>query len=135
MFRTISLIMFVLLAAPIQSWASEKAKELDIAAAKALYDKGVIFIDARRDSSYQRSHIKGAQSLAVFGGKFSEENLLQIVGKDQPVVFYCNCSPNCNISPAAANAAHDKFGYQNVYYLKAAIDGWAAAGYQLEKSD
>jgi rhodanese-related sulfurtransferase len=134
MFRIISLVFVLVLAPQSIVWASDKAKELDIASAKSLYDKGVLFIDARKDTSFKRAHIKGAHSLPVFGGNFKEENLLQIVAKDQPVVFYCNCPPSCNISPAAANVAIKKYGYQDVYYFKAAIDGWTEAGYPLVKA-
>lgn len=128
-------VLAVLLFAPIASvWAVDGAKKIDIAEAKSLHDKGIIFVDVRRESSFKYKRIPGAQNLAVFGKKFDEANLTALVAKDKPVVFYCNCnSASCNLSPLAANDAV-KMGYQKVYYLKAAVDGWSEAGHAVEKS-
>ncbi len=134
MFRVISLVIAVLFLPQFSAVASGKVTEVDLAAAKALYDKGVVFIDARRQTSYRRAHIKGAHNMFYLGDEFVEKNLTALVGKDQPVVFYCNCSPSCNISPAAASFAK-KMGYQDVYYFKAAMDRWSIAGYPIEKSE
>ena len=101
-----SCVVALLLFAPIASaWAVVGATKLDIATAKSLYDKGVVFIDARRAKSYKKGHIPGASNLSMTSGKFTEANLSPLVAKDKPVVFYCDCGPTCNISPSAANKA------------------------------
>ncbi len=131
--RRIVCVVALLLFAPIASaWAVEGATKLDVPTAKSLYDKGVVFIDARREKSYNKGHIPDASNLYALSDKFTEANLSTLVAKDKPVVFYCDCGPTCNISPAAANKAV-KMGYQNVYFLKAAISGWSEAGYVIEK--
>jgi rhodanese-related sulfurtransferase len=129
-FLSILLIVF----SPI-TWAIAEGapQQVDIAAAKSLFDEGVVFVDARKASSFEDGHIPGAHNLSISGGEFSEDNLLKLAGKNQKVVFYCDC-PNqyCNISPLAANQAA-KMGYQNIYFLKAAITGWSEAGYDVKK--
>jgi rhodanese-related sulfurtransferase len=132
MYRTLLAILLIAFT-PITLVSAEDApQQVDIAAAKTLYDDGVVFVDARKASSFEDGHIPGAHNLSISGGEFSEENLLKFAEKDQKVVFYCDC-PNqyCNISPLAANEAA-KMGYQNIYFLKAAITGWSEAGYDIK---
>jgi rhodanese-related sulfurtransferase len=132
--RFFYLFGFLLLAPLATVWAADGATKVDISEAKALHDKGVLFVDVRRESSFRYKHIPSAQNLAVFGKKFDEPNLSALVAKDKPVVFYCNCkSDQCNLSPLAANDAV-KMGFKKVYYLKAAIDGWSKAGYAVQKA-
>jgi rhodanese-related sulfurtransferase len=127
----------VFLFTPIASaWAADGTTEIDIPAAKSLYDKGVVFIDARSERSFKnKGHIAGAFNLTEGSKDFTEANLLKLAAKDQPVVFYCNCaSGSCNISPDAAKDAVD-MGYQEVYYFKEGTYGWSKAGYAVEKSE
>jgi hypothetical protein len=60
---------------------------------------------------------------------------MEIVDRNEEVVFYCDCagSPTCNLSPNASARAV-AWGYQNVYYLTDA-SAWSAAGYPLEKAE
>ena len=123
--------------APIAlSWGAGGTTEVDIPTAKSLYDKGVVFIDARSERSYMRKgHIVGALNLTEGSGDFTEANLLKLVAKDQPVVFYCNCAyAGCNISPDAAKDAVG-MGFQEVYYFMEGTYGWTKAGYAVEKSE
>jgi rhodanese-related sulfurtransferase len=110
---------------------SQEAAELDIATAKSMYDDGVVFIDVRSASDFKFDHIPGAINVPVLSDEYTEANLASVVSKDQPVVFYCNCSPSCVYSPFAAEKAME-MGFQNVQYLKAAIDGWTEAGFPIE---
>ncbi len=64
------------------------ATTIDAAAAKALLDRGVPFIDVRGTSSYNNGHIPGAVNLWFKKG-FSESALSAVVAKGQGVVFYC----------------------------------------------
>lgn len=128
------LFLTVLVFAPIGlAFADDSPKKIDISTAKSLHDDGVVFVDARKASSFKKGHISGAYNMSISGGELSEENLLKRVAKDQPVVFYCDC-PNqyCNVSPLAAKEAAD-MGFQNIYFLKAAISGWSEAGYDIIK--
>jgi rhodanese-related sulfurtransferase len=60
---------------------------------------------------------------------------MEIVDKDQEVVFYCDCagSASCNLS-SKASAKAVALGYQNVYWFQN-TDGWSEAGYSLEKPE
>jgi rhodanese-related sulfurtransferase len=125
------LVTMLLFVAYSQAAFSQEATELDISTAKSMHDDGVVFIDARRASSFKFDHIPGAINVPVLSDDFTEANLTSVVSKDQPVVFYCNCGPNCSYSPFAAKKALE-MGFQNVQYLKAAIDGWNEAGFPIE---
>ncbi len=111
--------------------AVEGATEIDVGTAKALHDRGLRFIDVRGSSYWERWHIPGASDLKYP----TEASLMEIVGKNEEVVFYCDCagSPTCNLSPNASARAV-AWGYQNVYYLTN-VDAWSAAGYPLEKTE
>ena len=69
-------------------WEVEGATTADVATAKALFDRGVPFIDLRPDVSWEEGHIPGAVSLGVYS-VFSKIELAKIVRKDQEVVIYC----------------------------------------------
>ncbi len=113
--------------------AVEGAKEIDVSMAKTLLDRGVKFVDVRSTRKWKKGHIPGASSLRYPNN--NEATLMEIVDKNEDVVFYCNCGeyPGCNLSPIASAKAVT-WGYQNVYYLTD-VDAWSAAGYPLEKAE
>ena len=100
--------------------------------AKTLHDRGVRFIDVRGESSWLRAHIPSAFSLPLV--RNSKARLGEIVDRKEEVVLYCNCGPGCNMSPKASAKAV-AWGYQNVYFIKGAIDAWDAAEYPLEQGE
>ena len=83
----------VLLVLGLAAQAQESPKEVagattvDAAAAKALFDRGVKFVDARSDKFWRLGHIPGAVMLYRKG--LSEESLLEVAGKNDEVAFYC----------------------------------------------
>ncbi len=111
--------------------AVEGATEIDVRRAKTLHDRGLRFIDVRGAWYWKTGHIPGASDLKYP----TEASLMEIVDKNEEVVFYCDCagSPTCNLSPHASARAV-AWGYQNVYYLTDS-DAWSAAGYPLEKAE
>jgi rhodanese-related sulfurtransferase len=111
--------------------AVEGATEIDVSTAKTLHDQGLRFIDVRGSYYWKNGHIPGASGLSYP----TEASLMEIVDKNEEVVFYCDCagSPTCNLSPNASARAV-AWGYQNVYYLTDA-GAWSAAGYPLEKAE
>ncbi len=111
--------------------AVEGATEIDVNAAKTLHDQGVRFVNVRGTRKWKRGHIPGSSDLRYP----TEAALLEIVDKNEEVVFYCNCggSPGCNQSPNASAKAV-AWGYKNVFYLTN-VDAWSAAGYPLEKGE
>ncbi len=112
--------------------AVEGATEIDISTANTLHERGVRFIDTRGLRSWNYGHIPGALAL-YFPAK---AELMEIVDKNEEVVFYCDCdtgSASCNLSPTTSAKAV-AWGYQNVYYFTNS-DAWRAAGYPIEKAE
>ncbi len=111
--------------------AVEGATEIDISTAKALHERGVRFIDTR-GAAWNYGHIPGALDLSFP----TEAKLMEIVDKNEEVVFYCDCdvgSSYCNLSPHASATAV-AWGYQNVYYFTN-FNEWGPAGYPIEKAE
>ena len=98
--------------------------------AKKLYDDGVAFVDPRGDADFEAGRIPEAMQLAVKSPDFTEENLLKLVGKNDPVVFYCN-GVKCALSSTACTKAV-AWGWTNVYYYREGFPGWKQSGYPVE---
>ncbi len=112
--------------------AVEGATKIDISTAKTLHERGVRFIDTRGSSSWKYGHIPGALPVSSYP---TEAELMEIVDKNEEVVFYCDCdvgSAYCNLSPHASAAAV-ALGYQNVSYFTN-FNEWGPAGYPIEKA-
>jgi rhodanese-related sulfurtransferase len=112
---------------------------VDAAKAKALHDKGALFVDARVAAEYAEKHIKGAISV-VF--KEVHKKVAKLDPKDEfdlsklpadkskAMVFYCNGSP-CWRGYKAADAAI-KGGYKNVNWFRDGLPAWEARSYPTE---
>jgi rhodanese-related sulfurtransferase len=112
--------------------AVEGATEIDISTAKTLLDRGVRFIDTRGSYAWKNGRIPGAFDLAYP----TDTTLMEIVDKNEEVVFYCDCdvgSASCNRSPNASAKAV-ALGYQNVSYFTNSNE-WGPAGYPIEKAE
>ena len=107
------------------SFEVKGATTLDVATAKALFDQGVPFVDARGPNRWAEGHIPGAVNLPFI----SEADLSKIVSKDQEVVIYGSGS---YLRPyPAAEAVF--WGYKKIYYFRDGFSGWNAAGYPVAK--
>ncbi len=104
------------------------ATTVDHVAAKALFDRGITFIDVRGDGSWNNGHIPDAVHLDLKGG-FSEAALSAAVTKGQEVVIYC-MGPRCLLSSKACALAV-AWGFENIYYLREGFPSWKAAGYPV----
>ena len=112
---------------------------VDAAKAKALHDKGAVFIDARVAAEYAEKHIKGAQNVVY---KEVHKKVSKLDPKDEfaldklpgdkakVLVFYCNGSP-CWRGYKGADAAI-KAGYKNVNWFRDGLPAWEAKGYPTE---
>ncbi len=112
--------------------AVEGAAKIDISTAKTLHERGVRFIDTRGSYSWKNGHIPGSSALAYP----TEAALMELVDKNEEVVFYCDCdvgSASCNRSPNASAMAVAS-GYQKVYYFTNSNE-WGPAGYPIEKAE
>ena len=105
------------------------ATTIDTAAAKVLFDAGVVFIDVRTDTDWEAGRIPGARHLEL-KHVYSMESLGTAVAKDQAVVVYCN-GLQCPRSAEAATKAV-AWGFTNVYYYRLGFPDWQAAGYPVE---
>lgn len=127
----------LMFAAPL-SFAADKispmtvngAKTVDVAKAKALFDKKVAFVDTRNDKDWDAGRIPGALHMDIHKGAFTQEALGAKVKKDQEVVMYCNGEKCLRSSEAAEKAVG--WGYSKVYYFRDGFPAWQAAGYPAE---
>jgi TolB-like protein/class 3 adenylate cyclase/rhodanese-related sulfurtransferase/Flp pilus assembly protein TadD len=109
----------------------EGATRVDAAAAKALHDRGVRFVDVRSALAYGRGHVPGAylRDVAI---TLSRETLSEVIGRDSEVVFYCY-GKFCHYS-AFASAKALKWGFSRVYYFAGGFPAWEEAQYPVEVS-
>lgn len=107
----------------------EGATTIDAVQAKELFDSEVVFVDTRKDSDWEVGRILGAVQLEL-KSNFTEENLAKEVGKDEPVVFYCNGIKCPRSSKASAQAVG--WGFKKVHYFRLGFPSWKEAGYPVE---
>ena len=107
----------------------EGATTVQAATAKALFDRGVPFVDVRTKDLWEAGHIPGAAYLNLFGA-FNEDNLLKIAAKDQEVVIYCD-GPGCGRSSKACAKAVS-WSFEKVYYFRGGFPAWRAAGFPTD---
>jgi rhodanese-related sulfurtransferase len=109
---------------------------LSLAEFRTLLDSGkCLVLDAREDSSYDRSHIPGALSLPA--GRFTacypqlKPKIDSLV--DQPIVVYCSSS-QCDSSNEVRKQL-EELGYSNVLIFPGGWTEWKEAGYPQEMSE
>ena len=61
---------------------------------------------------------------------FNEQSLAAESSKEDAVVFYCNGAKCGRSAKCAAKAV--SWGYSKVYYFRAGMPAWKAAGYPVE---
>lgn len=108
--------------------------DITLAQAKALYDQGTMFVDARSAEEFAVKHIEGAVSLsldAFSGGKRPEA--LDILDPGARVVIYCG-GGDCHASHDVAIRLN-AFGFKLCYVMKDGIPAWEAAGYPVMQGE
>ncbi len=108
----------------------EGATTVDVVMAKAIFDRGVPFVDVRSDYLYGAGHIPGAVHLSLSVAFGNESELAKVASKDQEVVIYCD-GPTCSRSSRACKKAVS-WGYKKVYYFRDGYPAWKSAGYPSE---
>ena len=112
------------------------ATVIDAIQAKALHERGAVFVDTQRAWLVER--IPGAHFLewwGVEGWEFNEIMLGKLIDKKQEVVIYNSRSGGGlvgRISSACALAVSR--GITNVYCFPGGIDEWKSAGYSVDTS-
>ena len=99
---------------------------------KALHDKGVLFLDARRTSVYEQGHIAGARPFSVWESDiddkvnkfFEERNSPE--AQALPIVAYCS-GGDCEDSHMLAQKLWG-IQFNNVYVYKDGFPDWQKRG-------
>ena len=116
-------------AAEVSPMQVDGAVTVDTAAAKALFDQQIAFVDVRKDSDWDAGRIPGAIHLDI-KGKYTADALGAEVQKDEPVVVYCNGESCLRSSDAAKMAVN--WGFGKVHYYRDGFPAWKAAGNPVE---
>jgi rhodanese-related sulfurtransferase len=102
----------------------------ELTRAKALFDKGNVFVDSRSQTDYAAGHIKGAISLPLGEFDLKIEAFLQLVSPDTPLVTYCS-GKTCEDSHRLTQLLLDS-GYQKINVMIDGYPAWEAEGYPIE---
>ncbi len=105
------------------------ATTVDTAKAKALFDKGIIFIDVRKNKDWDAGRIPDAAHIEL-KKVLTEATLSKEVKKDQEAVLYCNGEKCMRSSKATAKAVG--WGFSKIYYYRDGFPAWKAAGHPVE---
>ena len=111
--------------------AREESAELNLCAAKALFDAhSACFVDARSEYAYHILHIKGAHSLS--DSRFDEQfaDFRQKKAVETLIVVYC-AEPSCGKARHVAEKLK-KNGYRNVRVYSGGLVEWSHAGFPME---
>ena len=87
-----------------------------------LKNGNIAIIDVREPEDYKKAHIPGAINLPYV--EIRAGGLLP--PRDQRIVVYCS-SETCPISQYAYEAL-DQLGYEEIYDMRAGLQGWKDAG-------
>ena len=100
--------------------------------AKALFDRGEVFIDVRNPRLYAKGHIPGASPFDL-KNNFDESKLGSVAKKDQPIIIYCS-GVKCSRSYRASEKAV-AWGFTRVHYFRGGIVDWKKAGFPVAVSE
>lgn len=104
--------------------------EIDGAAAKALFDAGARFLDARRTSAYEEGHVRGARSLSIWEDALEMRlQTFDATTKDpnDPLVLYCS-GGSCRDSHDLAQRLWG-MGYRNLRIFTGGWPEWHEKGW------
>lgn len=105
------------------------AKTVSNTEAKALFDKGVLFVDVRSAKGFKKGRIPDALFLDLKKG-FSKESLSAEAGLSDPIAIYCQ-GPKCKRASVGVKKALS-WGFKEVYYYRDGFPGWKKEGYPVE---
>ena len=99
-----------------------------LAQAKSLFDKGVLFVDARGDEYFADGHIQNAWNSGFFMELMFKLDSLQ--SRDDGVVLYCS-DDDCGSSEQLANDLYNE-GFTKLFVFKGGWLEWNESGYPVE---
>lgn len=117
------------LAAKVSPMTVSGTTTVDTTKAKELFDKKVVFVDVRSSADWDAGRIPGAVHLEQ-KKMWNEAALAKAVGKDKPVVIYCNGETCLRSSECSVDAV--KWGFKQVYYYRDGFPAWKKAGHPTE---
>ncbi len=106
------------------------AKTINAQEAKALWLKGAHFIDARKSSDWASGRVPSALHIDIKKGSYTESYIGNLIGKNEPVISYCNAEKCHRAASGAAKLV--KYGFTQVYYFRDGFPAWKNAGYPYE---
>lgn len=112
----------------------EGATTIGAAEARALHERGVLFVDTQFTWLNQR--IPGSHFLewwSTEGWIFNEVSLGRLASKDQEIVIYA-FDRNSKFSTLAAALAVSR-GFEKIYYFEGGLNAWKEAGYPIETAN
>lgn len=124
-----SLLSGQALAEKVSPLSVDGATSVDATQAKALFDKGVLFVDVRSDKDWAAGRIPDAVHIEL-KKIFNEATLGKEIKKDEAAVIYCN-GPSCLRSSKASEKAVG-WGFSKIYYFREGFPAWKSAGYPTE---
>jgi rhodanese-related sulfurtransferase len=117
----------------------EGARQLDLAEAKALYDRDAIFIDTSPIEVWRELHVRGAVHLPYdrsddpTAPRLDRHSLREVAGEDDEIVFYFR--DRSFVFAAWDSAKALTWGYRKVHHFVGGARAWAAAGLPVETGD
>jgi len=111
--------------------AFKEPRAIKLEQAYSLYNKGILFIDARDEGDFDAGHITNSVNIP-FDDFDNHKQKLEKMSKDKPMVIYC-AGTECDLSHLLANLLFDK-GYKQVYVFFGGWIEWLEAKYPTEQT-
>ncbi|MFQ6616576.1 MAG: rhodanese-like domain-containing protein [Fidelibacterota bacterium] len=113
----------------VESFLSDTAaflapRFIDLALARELYDRGIVFVDARDEEEFLAGHIQGALNLPVV-------ELAARLSPDDPLVAYCS-GEGCKSSLQLAETLMLDWEFTRVFVFEGGWPEWKSAGYPAD---
>lgn len=105
-------------------------QNVSVAEAKAMIEAGALVVDVRGEGAFNNRHIPGAISLPLAALRLGIPTSFSYA-KDQPVVVYCG--DGVTIGPEGTELLN-KAGYAKAVNMESGIQGWTAAGLDVERN-
>jgi rhodanese-related sulfurtransferase len=111
-------------------YARKNIPTLTMDEARAKFDRGVLFVDARDPEEYAEAHIKGALNLPVRHLDVYYPRAKEQMAEDMEIVVYC-ASPECN---ASLYLAEELVGlkYEGIEVMVGGWEEWEKLGWPSE---
>ncbi len=114
------------------------ATTIDMREARAMQERGVLFIDT--SLKWIQERIPGSVFLELWKGegyRFNENALRQYADFDDEIVIYSSSGQDRRVGREAAMGAAIAIagGFKNIFYFPGGLDAWKEAGYPVERPE